>query len=108
MIVAVPRESGVKERRVALVPETVSRLSKSNVEVRVQRGAGEAAAFPDELYAGAGATFADDAPSLGTAADVLVSVGRPGDDVLAGLRAGSVVVGFLNPLGDPGYLQKLA
>ena len=45
MIIAVPREAAVKERRVALVPETVSRFAKSGVGVSVQRGAGDAAAF---------------------------------------------------------------
>jgi len=53
MIVAVPRETA-PERRVALVPETVTRLTKTGVQVRVQRGAGVSAAFPDELYAQAG------------------------------------------------------
>ncbi len=108
MIVAVPRESAVKERRVALVPETVTRFVKSGVGVCVQHGAGEAAAFPDDLYAAAGATFADDAESLARGADVLVTVGRPGEAVLSALRPGSVVVGFLNPLGDPGYARSLA
>ncbi len=108
MIVAVPREAAVKERRVALVPETVSRFAKSGVAVCLQRGAGDAAAFPDDLYAAAGATFAEEAPSLAATADVVVSVGRPSDEVLAGLRPGSVVVGFLNPLGDSAYVERLA
>ncbi|MFY9719370.1 MAG: Re/Si-specific NAD(P)(+) transhydrogenase subunit alpha [Candidatus Cybelea sp.] len=108
MIVAVPREAAVKERRVALVPETVSKFVKANVAVSVQRGAGEAAAFPDALYAAAGATLVEDVRSLAAGADVLVTVGRPGDEALAALRAGSVVVGFLNPLGDPAYAQRLA
>jgi NAD(P) transhydrogenase subunit alpha len=108
MIIAVPREASVKERRVALVPETVARFAKSGVGVCVQRGAGDAAAFPDDLYGTAGAAFADDAASLGAGADVIVTVGRPSDDVLASLRPGSVVVGFLNPLGDPGYIKRLA
>ncbi|MBV8724708.1 MAG: Re/Si-specific NAD(P)(+) transhydrogenase subunit alpha [Candidatus Eremiobacteraeota bacterium] len=108
MIVAVPRESAPKERRVALVPETVTRLSKANAEVRLQRGAGGNAAFPDSLYENAGATFADDERALAEAADVFVSVGQPGEAALGALRPGSVVVGFLNPLGDPAYLQRLA
>jgi NAD(P) transhydrogenase subunit alpha len=108
MIVAVPRESALKERRVALVPETVARFVKSGANVRVQRGAGEEAAFPDDLYAAAGATFADDAESLAREADVLVTVGRPADAVLNALRPGSVVIGFFNPLGDPGYARNLA
>ncbi len=108
MVIGVPRENAAKERRVSLVPETVTRLTKADAEVRVQRGAGEPAAFPDSVYRDAGATFADDAHALAQASDVFVSVGRPNDDALARLRSGSVVVGFLNPLGDPAYLQRLA
>ncbi len=108
MIVAVPREASVKERRVALVPETVSRFAKSGVSVCVQRGAGDAAAFSDELYGTAGATFADEAQSLAASADVVVTVGRPSHEVVAALRPASVVVGFLNPLGDPAYVAAIA
>jgi H+-translocating NAD(P) transhydrogenase subunit alpha len=108
MIVAVPREAAEKERRVALVPETVARLAKAGAAVRLQHGAGEAASFPDPLYAAAGATFADDSRSLVEGADVIVTVGPPSDEVLSGMRPGSVVVGFLNPLGDPAHLQRLA
>jgi NAD(P) transhydrogenase subunit alpha len=108
MIVAVPREAAEKERRVALVPETVSRLAKVGAAVRLQRGAGDAASFPDPLYAAAGATFADDSRSLVDAVDVVVSVGRPSDELLAAMPPGCVIVGFLNPLGDPGYVARLA
>jgi NAD(P) transhydrogenase subunit alpha len=108
MIVAVPREAAEKERRVALVPETVSRFAKLGAGVFVQSGAGEAAAFPDDLYEKAGATFAGDLQSLVPQADVLVTVGRPSEEMLQRLRSGSVVVGFLNPLGDPEYLKRLA
>lgn len=107
MIVAVFRETA-PERRVALVPETVARLVKTGVNVRVQRGAGIAASFPDELYAAAGASFADDHAALVSGADVLVSVKAPSDEVLAMVRPGTVVIGFLNPLGDPPLVQNLA
>ena len=108
MIVAVPREAAVRERRVALVPETVARFAKSGVNVCLQQGAGEAAAFPDALYTAAGATLAADAASLAAGADAVVTVGRPSDEVLAAVRPGTTVVGFFNPLGDPAYLARLA
>lgn len=108
MIVAVPREAASKERRVALVPETVSKFVKSGAAVRIQRGAGTAAAFPDDVFERAGATLADDIRSLVTDADVVATVGRPSQDVLAAVRPGTVIVGFLNPLGDPSYLEALA
>jgi H+-translocating NAD(P) transhydrogenase subunit alpha len=108
MIVAVPREAAKKERRVALVPETVARLVKAGAAVRMQRGAGDAASFPDSLYEAAGAAFADDSRALVDGADVIVTVGRPSDEVLSSLRPGSIVVGFLNPLSDPQYVKRLA
>jgi proton-translocating NAD(P)+ transhydrogenase subunit alpha len=108
MIVAVPREAASKERRIALVPETVARLVKSGVGVRLQRGAGLAAAFPDELYERAGAELCDDARSVAGDANAIVTVGRPSPEILAVAKSGAVVVGFLNPLGDPEYVRDLA
>jgi H+-translocating NAD(P) transhydrogenase subunit alpha len=108
MIIAVPRESGPKERRVALVPETASRLAKLGATVRVQRGAGTAAAFTDEAYEQAGAALVDDAPELVADADAVITVGRPSDELLGAMRPTTTVVGFLNPLGDPPYLRRLA
>lgn len=108
MILAVPREAAQNERRVALVPESVSRFVKMGVAVHVQRGAGERASFPDDLYQKAGAQIVDDAPSLARECDALLCVGRPSDELLALLRKGTKVVGFLNPLGDPAYLKRLA
>lgn len=107
MIVVVPRETAPNERRVALVPETVQKFVKTGVSVRMERGAGISAAFPDELYSQAGASFADDPASLVADADVVVTVGRPSDTVLGAMRKGSVLVGFLNPLADPDYVQRL-
>ena len=74
MIVAVPKETALNERRVALVPETVQRLVKSGVEVRVARGAGVSAAFPDDEYVKAGASIVDDPAALLSAADAVVTV----------------------------------
>jgi NAD(P) transhydrogenase subunit alpha len=107
MIVVVPRETAAGERRVALVPETVQRLVRLGAQVRLQRGAGSAASFPDDTYTQAGASLADDPVSLLSGADVIVTVAKPNADVLAAAR-GFVLVGFLNPLGDPEYLQALA
>ncbi|MEP6745808.1 MAG: NAD(P)(+) transhydrogenase (Re/Si-specific) subunit alpha, partial [Gemmatimonadota bacterium] len=47
MRIGVPRESIAGERRVALVPETIARLTKAGAEVVIERGAGEAAGLLD-------------------------------------------------------------
>ena len=107
MILAVPREASPAERRVALVPDTVGRLVKSGIDVRVARGAGTKASFPDEAYAAAGATLIDDSPASYAGADAVITVGRPADALLAcAVKPGTVVVGFFNPLGDPGYVRE--
>ena len=71
MRVAVPRETAPGERRVALVPETVSKLRESGFEVRIERGAGAAAGFVDESYAEAGGDIVDTAMLLDGAGGVV-------------------------------------
>ena len=67
MRLAVPKETAPGERRVALVPETVSRLSAAGFEVHVARDAGAAAGFSDADYAEAGAQVVDAASVLADA-----------------------------------------
>ncbi len=107
MIVAVPREPASNERRVALVPETVTKLIQAGASVRVQRDAGTAAAFPDAFYTQAGASIVDDPAALVADADLVVTVGKPAPNVLAAMRKNATLVGFLNPLGDSAYVETL-
>jgi len=106
MRVAVPRETAPGERRVALVPETVSKLRDAGFEIRVERGAGAAAGFPDEGYADAGAELSD-AGSVLTGADGVVRVSRPSADEVAAFQPGTVLVGFLQPLTDAEGIARL-
>jgi NAD(P) transhydrogenase subunit alpha len=108
MVIGVPTEIAPGERRVALVPETVARLTKSGLSVSVQRGAGNAAAFLDSAYEAAGATLAPDAAAVYGAADFIVKVQRPSDAELPCLRAGQVLLALLAPLGDPAAVEALA
>jgi H+-translocating NAD(P) transhydrogenase subunit alpha len=106
MRVAVPRETAPGERRVALVPETVSKLRDDGFEIRVEREAGAAAGFPDEDYAEAGAELVDAKALLGDAQGV-VRVAPPSPDEVAALASGTVLVGFLNPLADADGVARL-
>jgi NAD(P) transhydrogenase subunit alpha len=108
MNVSVPREAAANEARVALVPETVAKLVKAGATVKVARGAGERAAFPDELYTQAGASIADDPAALLSDADLVICVGRPSDATLQAMPKTAVLLGLLAPLGDPAYVQMLA
>jgi NAD(P) transhydrogenase subunit alpha len=104
MRVGVPRESAAGERRVALVPEVVSRLVTGGFEVLVEKGAGEAASFPDASYEEAGARIDADPYE----AEGVVKVQKPGADEVERLRDGQVLIGFLQPLTDQNGIERLA
>ncbi len=106
MRVAVPKETAPGERRVALVPETVSKLGAAGFEPRVERGAGAGAGFSDDDYTAAGAELADTA-SLMTGAEALACVQSPSAVLVASLAPGTVVVGFLEPLTDADGIARL-
>ena len=108
MILAVPRETKPGENRVALVPDSVAKLTKTSVIVRIETGAGVSAGFVDEAYTGAGAVIAADTKSLYTDADIILKVARPSKEEMQQMPPGAAVVGFLSPLGDPAYVQSLA
>jgi H+-translocating NAD(P) transhydrogenase subunit alpha len=105
MRVGVPRERAAGERRVALVPELAGRLFASGFEVLVERGAGEAASFPDAAYEEAGTRIVDDVYGE---ADAVAKVQSPTKDEVVRLREGQVLVGFLQPLTDPEGIERLA
>ncbi len=106
MRVAVPKESAPGERRVALVPETVSKLTQAGFAVRVERGAGEGAGFADAEYESSGAELASGA-ELVDGAEIVARVGRPSEDAVARMAAGTVLVGFLDPLTDSDGVARL-
>ena len=113
MKIGVVKEIEVGERRVALIPDTVSRLVKQGFEVWVEAGAGEAAFFSDAAYSSAGAHLTADVFQLYREVDVLLKVKPPqhredGQHEANLLREGSILIGFLDPLGNPALVQQLA
>jgi H+-translocating NAD(P) transhydrogenase subunit alpha len=105
--IGVPQERATGERRVALVPDTVKRLAGEGVEVLVERGAGARASFLDEAYAAVGARVVS-VTEVYAEADLVARVQRPDDDDVERLRAGSVLVGLLQPLVNPELARALA
>jgi NAD(P) transhydrogenase subunit alpha len=102
MQVGVARETASGERRVALVPEVVKKLTAKGIDVIVEPGAGEGALLPDEHFTDAGATLGDP-----WGADVVAKVAPPSEDEIARLRDGGVLIGFLAPLTHPEVAQQL-
>ena len=107
MKVAVAKETAPGERRVALVPEAMAKLRAAGLEVLVETGAGDGAWLSDDVFTEAGASIVA-RDELRAAADVIVMVGRPDDDMIAGLRSGQAILGMLAPLADPDFARRLA
>ena len=107
MKIGVPTETAADERRVALVPEVVRKLTGQGVEVLVERGAGAGALLPDAVFEEAGATMVADTGGV-FGCDVCVKVSAPSAEETALLKSDSVLIGFLQPLTNGDGIRALA
>jgi NAD(P) transhydrogenase subunit alpha len=105
MRIGVPLETVPGETRVAATPETVKKLKAQGHVIRVQAGAGIAAAAIDAAYAAAGAEIATRAEAFGC--EFVLKVRAPQADELSLMKPGTTLVGMLNPFDREG-LQRLA
>jgi H+-translocating NAD(P) transhydrogenase subunit alpha len=105
MKVGVPKETASGERRVALIPDSVRRLAEANVDVLVEKGAGEEAAALDSAYEEAGAAIVGDVYGD---ADLVAKVQRPSEHEIGRLREGQTLVALLQPLTSPELVRALA
>lgn len=108
MIVAVLKEQVDGERRVAATPSTVKRLAQLGFEVRMERGAGQAAHLPDADYEAAGASMMDSAADICAGAGVVMQIHPPSAERIAQLDAGTVFISLLHPDLDTATSEALA
>ncbi len=104
MRIGVPAETRAGEARVAATAETVKKLAAGGHQLLVEHDAGVAASQTDEAYTTAGATIVDAAGALG--AEMVLKVRAPSPEELRSMRAGSTLVGMLDPFDREG-LQRL-
>src|SRR5437764_674928 len=107
MRIGVPTETAAAETRVALVPRSVAQLVSARATVAVEAGAGVAAGFTDAAYREVGAEITGDRGGLLGDAGLVAVVRRPGSADLRRLKPGAVLVGLLDPGGDPEPVKVL-
>ena len=95
MRVAVPKESRSGEKRVALVPDIINKLTRAGLEVVIESGAGVNAEFSDKQYEAAGAIVKSG--NVITDADVIASVQPLTPDQMKSLKKGAITISFLSP-----------
>jgi NAD(P) transhydrogenase subunit alpha len=94
MRVAVPLEVKAGEKRVALVPDIINKLTRLGYEVVIQSGAGDNSQGTDAAFTAAGATVVKGDVLAG--ADVVLSVQPLTPAQLATLKKGAITISFLS------------
>jgi NAD(P) transhydrogenase subunit alpha len=106
--IGVPKEIFMGEKRVATVPDAVTKLVKLGFAVVVEQGAGELADLSDAAYVEAGATIAPSAQALWSGCDIVFKVRAPTTEEVAMMHEGQTLIGFLWPAQNPDLMQQLA
>ncbi|MHB9002322.1 MAG: NAD(P)(+) transhydrogenase (Re/Si-specific) subunit alpha, partial [Thermoanaerobaculia bacterium] len=103
----VPKELSPAEPRVAATPETVRQFVKAGLSVTIEAGAGDAAYFPDALFAEAGASLVERGAGF-AAADIVASVEPPPLEDLTRMKRGAILIALLAPHRNPAHVRALA
>jgi NAD(P) transhydrogenase subunit alpha len=107
MMIGVPAEVAADEKRVATVPEVITKLIQLGFAVSVERGAGDAANFGDDVYRAAGAEVVD-AATLWAKSDIIFKVRAPSAEEIDRMRDGMTLVSFIWPAQNAELMQRLA
>jgi len=95
MRIAVPKEVKSGEKRVALVPDIISKLTKAGLEVVIESGAGVAAQYSDKQFSDAGAQVKS--TDVIADSDVVLSVQPLNPAQMKTLKKGAITISFLSP-----------
>ena len=94
MRIAVPKEIRSGEKRVALVPDIISKLTKSGHQVVIESGAGVAAEYSDKQFIEAGAEVKSGDVLAGS--DIILSVQPLTPSQIKSLKKGALTLSFLS------------
>ena len=100
MKLSVPKETKLKENRVALTPDVVKGLVKKGFEVMVEKSAGLNSFYADEAYTAAGATIVDNTKCYSDA-DVVLKVNAPNPDEISKMKKEAILISFMFAATNP-------
>ncbi len=100
MLIAVPAESHAGEKRTALVPDSVRKLTRAGFEVLMEKGAGQEAGFSDAEYEEAGARLSGDRNEILSTGDIVLRVRKPSKEDVATLKKGVLHISYLDPYNE--------
>lgn len=98
--ITVPKESTLDEKRVAVSPESVKKLTTLGCMVMIESGAGVAASISDDAFKAAGGIIAKGQADLYKGADIILRVQAPNDKELSAIPKGALLIGMLAPYAN--------
>ena len=96
MRIAVPKEIREGEKRVALVPDIINKLTRLGYDVLIESGAGTHSQATDEDFKSAGASVVSG--DVLKDADVVLSVSPLTPAQMSSLKKGAITISFLSPV----------
>jgi NAD(P) transhydrogenase subunit alpha len=108
MQIVVPAETWARERRVALIPDSVKQLTRGGLSVTVEAGLGEQAGFSDSEYADAGASVSNDREALLQQGDIILRVRKPTPADIDLIKRGAIHISYLDPYNEAALVDSLA
>ncbi|PWL24356.1 MAG: alanine dehydrogenase [Fluviicola sp. XM-24bin1] len=94
LYIGIPRETSFQEKRVALVPDTVSLLVANGHRVKVESKSGEGANFTDNDYSEAGAQIVYDTKEI-FHCDLIFKVAPPSEEEVDMMRGDQTLISAL-------------
>lgn len=106
--IAIIREITPDEKRVALVPETVKKLTDKGFKVYLEKGAGENARYPDSSYRESGAEVLESAREVLSRSQIILKVQPPTPEEIDTITPDSFLIGFLQHYKYPERIKMMA
>ena len=108
MLIAVPKEILPGENRVALIPSSISALTKAGLDVLVESGAGAGCFYSDQAYEEAGAKIAQNATALYSSAKIIFKVRPPESAEVNQLCEGAVLICLMDAFFRLDLMEQMA
>jgi NAD(P) transhydrogenase subunit alpha len=105
--IAVPKEIQSNEKRIALIPQSVSDLIKLGATVEIESGLGTAIGFSDDSFKDAGATVQSNRKTLISGADVILRLRKPPVEEIPWHKEGTIHISYLDPFNEKDLILKI-
>jgi H+-translocating NAD(P) transhydrogenase subunit alpha len=107
MKVGVLKETFPGEKRVALSPDVIKKITDAGAEVLIEKGAGQAAFLFDDMYQKSGGRIVSDAAAIYRESDIILKIQKPDASEVAKLREGQALIALLQPLVNRDLMKQL-